>query len=347
MSATSPPSARSMALSVVVATHNRAALLEETLRALMAQATPADLRWEIVVVDNRSTDGTRPLVERMAALSRDRIRYVFAPRLGKSVALNIGIEAARGAVLALTDDDVSPAVHWVATAAKVLDRWDAAGAGGRILPRWEAQPPSWLLRNQRLLDHLAIMEFDRPAVLPVDMVGPPPPPQVWGANMIFRRAALRSLGGFDLTLGPVGRKRYCEEDCDIVRRMLRGGYRVVYDPELTVFHRIPRARLRRGYFRRVVWHKAEGEALRAPAPRGAGLFGAPRWRYRRVARMLVQSALRRMAGRPGAFDELLDSAEELGALWGHLKRAWREHRSHGAKAQQRAPRAVVADQAPR
>lgn len=319
---------RPIAISVIVPTHNRAPLLRETLDALLAQAIPASLGWEVLLVDNRSTDGTRALVQAMASRSRGRLRYLFAPRLGKSRALNIGIEAARGAVVALTDDDVSPALDWVATAAEVLDRWAADGAGGRILPRWEAAPPSWLLESERLLDYLGIMEFNEPEIL---RVGGARYPQVWGANMVFRRDALRSLGGFDPMLGPVGRKRYCEEDSDIVRRMLRQGRRMVYDPGLTVSHRIPRARLRRVYFGRAVWDKSEGQALAGGSPSGPRLFGAPRWRFRRAGVMLLRSTLRSIARRPGAFDDVLDSIGEVGALSGHFKRAWQERRGHGAK----------------
>ncbi len=310
-------------VSVIVPTHNRAPLLRETLDALLAQKTPAGLGWEILVVDNRSTDGTRALVRAAAVWASVRIRYVFAPRLGKSWALNTGIGAARGAVIALMDDDVSPASDWVATAAAVLDRWGADGAGGRILPRREAEPPAWLRESQRLRDHLAIMEHDAPTMLPV---AGNRYPQVWGANMVFRRAALQALGGFDTMLGPVGRRRYCEEDCELVRRMLKAGRRIVYDPALTVFHRIPRARLRRAYFCRVEWDRSEGQALAADPPSEPKLFGAPRWRYRYAARLLVRSAIGTVARRREAFDDVLDCAAEAGALWGHFRRAVRARR---------------------
>jgi glycosyltransferase involved in cell wall biosynthesis len=132
----------------------------------------------------------------MAKQAPDRLRYAFEPRLGKSRALNAGIAAARGAVIALTDDDVSPADDWVATAATVLDQRGIDGAGGRILPRWEADPPSWLLGNPRLLDYLAIMDFDRPAMLPVPRGSYP---QVWGRT--WCTGAQRSRRWADSTRG--------------------------------------------------------------------------------------------------------------------------------------------------
>ena len=322
-----PASERSIAVTVIVATHNRASQLRETLGALLAQKTPAGLAWEILIVDNGSTDGTLEVFRTMAMQAQGRLRYVFEPRLGKSRAVNAGIAAARGAVVALTDDDVSPAVDWVATAATVLDTWGVDGAGGRILPRWEAEPPPWLLGSERLLAYLAIMEFDKPVMLPVPKGSYP---QVWGANMVYRRSALLALGGLNTRLGPVGGKRYCEEDVDIVQRMLQSGRAMAYDPALTVFHRVPRARLRHAYFRRVMWDMGEGEALAAAdPPSGPSLLGVPRWRFRLLAQLAVRATLRTMARRPEAFDAQLNCVCAAGVTWGQFKRAVQERRMRG------------------
>ena len=318
-------SVRSLAVSVIVATHNRAALLRQTLEALITQETPRDLGWEVVVVDNGSTDDTIEVFRAVAMQAPGRLRYVFEPKLGKSRALNAGIAVARGAVIALTDDDVSPAADWVATASTVLDRRDVDGAGGRILPRWEGEPPSWLLGSRQLLGYLAIMDFDKPAMLPIP---PDRPPQVWGANMVFRREALLALGGFDTRLGPVGGRRFCEEDGDIVRRMLAAGRAVAYDPTLTVFHRVPRARLKRGYFRHVMWDMGEGRALAAEPPPGPYLIGVPRWRFRYMARLFAEGAVAIARRRPRAFEGMLECVLEAGTTWGQMKRAARERRAH-------------------
>lgn len=314
----------SLAVTVIVATHNRAHLLGETLEALIAQETPKTLDWEILVVDNGSTDGTLEVFRTMAMRAPGRLRYLFEPRLGKSRALNAGIAVARGRVLALTDDDVSPAPDWVATAATVLDTRGVDGAGGRILPRWEAAPPAWLRGSWQLLDYLAIMEHDQPAMLPVPSGRHP---QVWGANMVFRREALVALGGFDTRLGPVGGRRFCEEDGDMVRRMLAAGRAVAYDPALTVFHRVPRVRLKRSYFRRMMWDMGEGRAFAAAAaPPGPCLAGVPRWRIRYVARLFAQGTLRVVRRQPRAFEDALECVMEAGTAWGHMKRAARERR---------------------
>ena len=338
-------SEHSIAVSVIIATHNRASRLRETLEALRAQQTPAGLGWEILVVDNGSADATLEVFRTMAMQAPGRLRYAFEPRLGKSRALNAGIAAARGSVIALTDDDVSPAVDWVATAATVLDTWGVDGAGGRILPRWEAEPPSWVLGSERLLSYLAIMEFDKPVMLPVSEGSSP---QVWGANMVYRRSALQTLGGFDTRLGPVGGRRYCHEDVDIVQRMLQSGRAMAYDPALTVFHRVPRARLRHAYFRRVMWDMGEGESLAAAdPPSGPRLLGVPRWRFRLLARLAVHSTLRTMARRPGAFDDLLNFVRASGVTWGQFKRAVQERRMRGVTGRPSPAGAVPAVRPPR
>jgi len=340
-----PASERSLAVTVLIATHNRASRLRKTLEALLAQQAPAGLGWEILVADNGSTDDTLEVFRTMAMRAEGRLRYVFEPRLGKSRALNAGIAVARGAVIALTDDDVSPAVDWVAAAASVLDKWGVDGAGGRIRPRWEAEPPSWLLESPRLLDYLAIMEHDRPAMMPVPAGKYP---QVWGANMVYRRAALQALGGFDVNLGPVGGRRFCNEDVDTVRRMLQSGRAVAYDPGLTVFHRIPRARLRRAYFRQVMWDMGEGEARAAAEPPGGPrILGIPRWRIRFLARMAVHSTVRTLVRRPGAFYEMLDCVHAAGLAWGQLKRTVRERRARGLLVARRPGGAARAVRAPR
>jgi hypothetical protein len=199
--------------------------------------------------------------------------------------------------------------------------------------------------SERLLRYLAIMEFDKPAMLPVPKGSSP---EVWGANMVYRHSALQALGGFDTRLGPVGRRRHCGEDVDIVQRMLQSGRAMAYDPALTVFHRVPRARVRHAYFRKVMWDMGEGEALAAAdPPSGPRLLGVPRWRLRLLARLAVQSTLRTMARRPGAFDDLLDCVGAAGVTWGQFKRAVQERRMRGVTERPSPAGAVPAVRPPR
>jgi hypothetical protein len=135
---------------------------------------------------------------------------------------------------------------------------------------------------------------------------------------------------------------------DIVRRMLQAGRAVAYDPGLAVFHRIPRARMRRAYFRRLMWDMGEGEARAAAEPPGGPrVLGIPRWRVRFMARMTVHSSVRTLARRPGAFYEMLDCVYAAGVAWGQLKRAVRERRARGLLVPRRPEGAARAVRGPR
>src|SRR5262249_39831024 len=121
-------------VSVVIGTFNRADLLGGTLRALVAQEGVESLRWEIVVVDNNSRDATPQVVAEVSTMTAIPVRYVFEPLQGLSRARNRGVLAARGAIIAFTDDDVIPAPDWIVQIGAAMDRWNAHGVGGRILP---------------------------------------------------------------------------------------------------------------------------------------------------------------------------------------------------------------------
>src|SRR3954464_6564488 len=131
-------------VSIVIATHNRSALLAQTLEALAGQRWPRG-RFEIIVADNRSTDDTRQVVESAAARrAAPSIRYLYVAEPGKSHAVNAALRLAVGDLLVFTDDDVLPEPGWIEALAGSLVATGADFAAGRILPRWEAAPPAWM-----------------------------------------------------------------------------------------------------------------------------------------------------------------------------------------------------------
>ena len=102
-----------MDLSVVIGTYNRADLLGRSLAALQAQRTAPGLSWELVVVDNNSSDHTRSVIDTAGATFPAPLRYVFEPRQGVGLARNTGVLRAQGEIIAFTDDDCRPEATWV------------------------------------------------------------------------------------------------------------------------------------------------------------------------------------------------------------------------------------------
>src|SRR5512141_1560320 len=131
-----------MKYSIVIATYKRAPDLRETLASL-ARLQP-DGPWEVIVVDNNSPDDTRTVVEEAARTFPVDLRYLFEREQGRSPALNAGIRAARGGIIATTDDDVRVPADWLNRAAEGLQRLGCDYVGGRVLPIWGGPRPAWL-----------------------------------------------------------------------------------------------------------------------------------------------------------------------------------------------------------
>jgi len=309
-------------ISAVIATYKRPRLLEGTLAALAAQKVTDPLGWEIVVVDNNSQDETSAVVAAFAKTVSIPVSCVLESRQGLSRARNRGIAATQGSIIAFIDDDVLPAADWIAQLHQAIQRWDAHGVGGSILPHWEATPPpTWLTSSQHLMDRLAIMDYPECRVLSYPMRGRP---QVWGANMAFRREVFEQVGGFDHERGIVGRKLYRGEEVELINRALQHGYRIVYDPAVTVLHRIGRRRMRKGYFRKLEFDAAEGEV--DASRRGRSVLGAPLWLYPAVLGAFWRWFILAASGRAGAFDQQLEWFRYMGRLFGY----WKAERRQGA-----------------
>ena len=183
---------------LLIATYNRAALLDETLTSIRAMRVKDGRRWEVVVVDNNSTDGTREVVERQARDFPVPLRYLFEARQGRSSALNAGIAASTAAVIAMTDDDVRVEEGWLDAACDALADGDPsiAYAGGPVAPIWESPPPRWLdLTRGDLWGTIAIQDHGTRTFVYEEARKVP-----LGANMAARRAMFTAIGGFRATL---------------------------------------------------------------------------------------------------------------------------------------------------
>lgn len=265
-------------------------------------------------MDNNSSDATSDVVGAFSATTTVPVRYVFEPKQGISHARNRGIQEARGSVLAFTDDDILPSPDWVARIGESIDHWRAQGVGGRILPKWESPPPRWLEDNRLLQRQLAIMDFEESRLLTLPLEREP---QVWGANMAFRRELFERTGGFDPRRGIVGGRLFRGEESDLIHRALELGARIAYDASLTVFHRIGSDRMRKRYFRRMAFDNARGKARVQPGVGGRTLLGAPLWFYRRAFGELGTWLGHALLRRPDAFERQLRWLRSVGRLSGH------------------------------
>ena len=123
--------------SVIVCTYNRATSLRNTLTALAAQRTDG-FDYEVLVVDNNSSDDTAQVVQEARARFGERFRSLVEPRQGKPYALNAGVAAARGAWLVFTDDDATAPPDWLRVIRETFKAQAADSVYGKVLPVWQA-----------------------------------------------------------------------------------------------------------------------------------------------------------------------------------------------------------------
>jgi GT2 family glycosyltransferase len=293
----SPASANPTAgrVTLLIATYNRAALLDETLDSIRAVRARAGRQWDLIVVDNNSSDGTRAVVERHAKDFPVPLRYLFESRQGRSSALNTGIAAANGDIIAMTDDDVRVETGWLEAACEALEDPSIAYAGGPVVPIWETPPPRWLdLTRGDLWGTIAIQNHgDVPFIYEEARKVP------LGANMAARKSLFAAIGGFRADLGrSSGRVVMGQEVPELLMRARAAGLRGVYLPAMRVHHHIPAKRLTRAYFR--TWWYGKGvsrsalERMQPVTELGIDLRETPH--VLRVPRYMYGSALRDVVG---------------------------------------------------
>jgi glycosyltransferase involved in cell wall biosynthesis len=246
-----------MKITVILCTYNRSELLAKALQSIASLGLLEAAEWEVLVVDNNSTDRTRAVVEEFCSRHPGRFRYMFEPQPGKSHALNAGIRAASGEILAFTDDDVTVEPTWLHNLTAPLQNLEWCGVGGRTLPEQGVTMPRWLSAGQRqTLDPLAI--FDR-GTAGFELKETP-----FGNNMAFRKAVFDKHGGFRTDLGPRPDSEIRSEDTELCQRLLSAKEKLWYEPTAVVYHAIAKNRLRKAYFQSWWFDKARGDVRAFP-----------------------------------------------------------------------------------
>ena len=240
-----------MDLSVIICTYNRSQSLSNTLNSFQSQDLPKNIQWEIIVVDNNSTDDTKKVTEEFIFCSNLIVKYVKEENQGHSYARNRGIKEASGEFVCFTDDDVLVDKSWLNELLKTFNEVPAECVGGKILPQWPDRKPRWL--KKELFGFLALLDYGNELIVFREFTKPV---LLFGANMAFKKSIFDRIGFFDTNLGRKGTIVFGGDDIDIQRRIINEGGKIIYQPKAAIKHVISSERLKKNYFRRL--HYFEG-----------------------------------------------------------------------------------------
>lgn len=238
-------------ISVIISTYNRQRFIIDCLHCLANQSLPK-AQYEVVVVDNNCTDNTAALVKAfIAEYPQWPYRYVFEAQKGVSFGRDRGIQESRGDLLVYLDDDAEAEPDLLAAYLNFFTQYpNAAGAGGRILPKYsEAPEPAWM--SKWLNGYVAKVDpggdtriFEGRMKYPI------------GCNMAYRKKYLQDIGGFNTLLTFRGDDKY------IYLAIKDINPEIYYVPTALVQHNIPEKRLHFSYLRTLYLKTGNEEKLR-------------------------------------------------------------------------------------
>jgi len=255
------PSSAVLKVTVAIPTYNRAAFLRQTLAGITAQQFPRE-HFEILVIDNNSTDNTREVVAEFAR-AYPAPRYVHESKQGLDHARNRAITDARGEIILFGDDDILVKPDWIAQMAVPLiadgEQRRIGAVGGEVIPVFPHGLPEW------------VKEWHSPLAFRSDTGPLEAKHSPMGANLAFPTWVFEELGLFHTALDRAAGNYFSGGDSEMVRRVRAAGYEVWFSPAAAVQHQMPANRTTFRYASRHAFDSARSRVIdRAGQPGAAG-----------------------------------------------------------------------------
>ncbi len=245
--------------SVIFCTYNREKYIYNAMKSIADQSFAAD-RYEIVLVNNNSTDSTEQICRQFQTdYPHINFLYFVETNQGLSYARNRGIEESTGDILIFVDDDATAFDGYMAAIDAFFDNYpQAVAAGGPIVPVYEAAKPKWLSHYTEQLIGGALYEGkDEKPFRNGKYPG--------GGNSAFRKTVFEKYGLFNVELGRKGTGLIGAEEKDLYDRLVKGGEVFYYLPQMGIHHYIPEKKLTDAHFRELTYSIGKSERIRTKA----------------------------------------------------------------------------------
>lgn len=255
-------------MTVAICTYNGAAQLPGLIAALRRQTCPVP--FEILIVDNNSTDNTAEVVARLADQPGAPLRRVVETEQGIPFARNRAIEESLGKpYMAFIDADELPGERWLNAALTALVDDNAECVGGRIQVQFPANDrPAWL--SDELLGFLGEVDNGPQPLWITDYSTP-----VWSGNVAYRTAVFSTGLRFDSRYNRRGKGIGGGSDAVMFRHLVDQQARIRYHPDMKIEHHVDTWKLQRSYFLRLHYLNGRRHGQFVEAPPGRRLFGIP------------------------------------------------------------------------
>lgn len=228
-----------MFATITIQTYNRSAMLAGTLESLRSLRCPKEADYEILIIDNNSSDNTSDVIKKYSELLTPRLRSIFEKQQGLSYARNRALKEAKGEIVCFLDDDVKVDPDWLKAVLDAFRKYNAAVVGGRSYLIYPDSRPKWLpLEAEGFLSRL---DYGDNPLVNIDK-------ELFGLNFSVSRKKALDAGGFDTCLGRRGKKLLCGEEKKLQDSIRKAGGILVYEPKALVGHVITPERLTKKWF---------------------------------------------------------------------------------------------------
>lgn len=311
-------------LTVAVCTYNRAERLPKLIESLRALSAP--IPFEILVVNNNSTDDTLEVLDRLAIPHPVALRVVTETQQGIPYARNRAVaECLDRDYMLFMDDDELPGEAFVSAAFQALENFNADCVGGRVIIRFPTSTgrPKWL--TDSLLGFLAETDHGAKQFKITDISKP-----IWTANVGYRMSIFREYPEirFDTRYNRAGVGVGGGEDVIMLRTLLERGFMLYYVPEMAVEHFVDEWKMRRHYFLKLHFVSGRKQGQYEENQYARTLFGVPPFLIAKASRDLLSGFGAYLHSDPEALRNLMTASHTIGMIWGLILRLRQTDRTH-------------------
>jgi glucosyl-dolichyl phosphate glucuronosyltransferase len=264
-------------LSVVVPTRNRANILFKALESIVNQTLRQE-RFEVIVVDNGSTDSTKKIVDSFTGKIENLV-YIYDDNPGLHIGRHRGLLAAKSNLLTYCDDDIEAFTTWLEGVLESFKDDNVVLVGGKNLPNFESPAPRWITEMwnkdpyEKVIASLSVLDLG-------NEIKEISPYYVFGCNFSIRKSTLYEAGGFHPDGMPQDLLRYRGDgESHVSKYILEKGYRVVYNPKASVYHLCSLDRMTKEYFERRAYNQAVSDSYSSIREGRKGLLLKNRIRF--------------------------------------------------------------------